>query len=158
MKVEFVNPFITAAVKVLIDEASAFATKGKLGVDAGDFKSQETTVIISVTGEIEGHVFYNMTNETALQLISQMMKEKVTDFDSIAKSAIAELGNIISGNASAGLTSAGYPCRLSPPTVITQKNTPVSTLRIPRIVVPLVTQYGNIDIHVALREHIERPK
>ncbi len=51
-------------------------------------------------------------------------------FDNLAESAIAEMGNIITGQAAIGLEEQGYVCKLSPPTLISGKGVVISTLDI----------------------------
>lgn len=152
MKVEFMNPFISAAISVLESEVGATIKKGRLALEAGDFMSQEVTVLIGVTGKVEGQVFYGMKEKTAKRIVSAMMGEELLVFDEFAQSGISELGNVITGKAGIGLEAAGFPCNLSPPTLILREGTNISTLNIKRILVPLITQYGEIVVHVGLRD------
>lgn len=152
VNVEFMNPFITAACGVLEEEVGATIKKGRLSLEEGDFLSQEVTVLLGVTGKVEGQVFYGMKEKTAKKIVSAMMGEELLVFDDFAQSGISELGNVITGKAGMGLESAGYPCNLSPPTLILREGTCISTLDIKRILVPLITQYGEIIVHVGLTE------
>ncbi|MFH1485725.1 MAG: chemotaxis protein CheX, partial [Chloroflexota bacterium] len=79
--------------------------------------------------------------------------EPCQELDQLAQSAIGELGNVITGRATANLVDAGYVVRLSPPIVILGSNVLVSTLDLQRLVVPLNTKYGCMEIHMALREN-----
>jgi chemotaxis protein CheX len=81
-----------------------------------------------------------------------MMGQKCTDFDNLAQSGIAELGNVITGRATIKLEEAGYKSMISPPTMIAGRGVKISTLDFSRIVVPLKTNQGDIMIHLALRE------
>jgi len=81
-----------------------------------------------------------------------MMGAEIIEFDEMARSALGELGNIITGKASVSLESAGYPIEISPPTLVMAENVRISSLKIPMIVVPLETECGEIDIYVGLEE------
>lgn len=152
MNVEFMNPFVSSAINVLSSEVNATVKKGRLSLETGDLISDEVTVLIGVTGNVEGQVFYGMKEKTAKKLVSAMMGEEVLVFDEFAQSGISELGNVITGKAGVGLEQSGYPCNLSPPTLILREGTNISTLNINRILVPLLTQYGEVVVHVGLRE------
>ena len=79
------------------------------------------------------------------------MGEAVPVFNELAESSIAEMGNIITGQAAAGLEEHGYVCKLTPPTIITGKGVMISTVDIQRLVIPIELPVGFIEISVALR-------
>ncbi len=152
MKAEFVNPFVTSAFQVLQTETKAEVTKGTVTLQDSPLVSDEVTVLIGVVGRAQGLVLYGMSERTAKGLVSVMTGEQVSIFDSLAESAVAELGNVITGLASGELERAGYPCKIAPPSVVVGRGTSISTLSIKRLVIPLQTKYGDIAVHVALRE------
>jgi chemotaxis protein CheX len=86
-----------------------------------------------------------------------MMGETCADFDNLAQSGVAELGNVITGRASIKLSEAGYNCNISPPALILGKDITISTLDFSRIVVPLNTPLGEIVVHLALRDNLSAP-
>lgn len=152
MKVEFVNPFVTAAYQVLQTETRSEITKGQVSLQESPLVSDEVTVLIGVVGRAQGLVLYGMSEKTAKGIVGAMTGEVVAVFDSMAESAVAELGNVITGLASGELERAGYPCKIAPPSVVVGKGTSISTLNIKRLVIPLITKFGDLHVHVALRE------
>lgn len=152
MKAEFVNPFVTAAYQVLQTETKCEVTKGNVTLQDSPLVSDEVTVLIGVVGRAQGLVLYGMSEKTAKAVVGAMTGEAVPVFDSMAESAVAELGNVITGLASGELEKAGYPCKIAPPSVVVGKGTSISTLNIKRLVIPLQTRMGEIAVHVALRE------
>lgn len=152
VKAEFVNPFVSAAFQVLQTETRAEVTKGGVTLQDSPLVSDEVTVLIGVVGRAQGLVLYGMSEKTALGLVGAMTGESVALFETMAESAVAELGNVITGLASGELEQAGYPCKIAPPSVVVGRGTSISTLAIKRLVIPLVTKHGDITVHVALRE------
>lgn len=152
MKAEFVNPFVGSAFQVLQTETKADVGKGNVTIQDSPLVSDEVTVLIGVVGRAQGLVLYGMSEKTAKGLVSCMTGETVTEFDNLAESAVAELGNVITGLASGELERAGYPCKIAPPSVVVGRGTSISTLSIKRLVIPLETKFGEITVHVALRE------
>ena len=71
-----------------------------------------------------------------------------------AKSGIGEIGNVITGREAVLLAEAGFPSDLAPPMLIVGRGTMVSTLDVQRLVIPLETEVGRIDVQVALRESV----
>ena len=108
--------------------------------------------MISLIGQVQGVVLYGLAIKTGLALVSRVLLQKITAFDNLAQSGIAELGNVITGRATVKLSQAGFSANISPPTLIIGKDTEISTLDFSRIVVPLETEDGEITVHLALRE------
>ncbi len=154
MKVEFIKPFVNAAYKVLQQEVKVEEIeKGELNIVESASTSREVTVMIGVTGDVQGIVLYGLTERTAKLMVSAMTGERVPVFNRLVESAIAEMGNVITGLASADLEQAGYVCRITPPTVVVGRGAIISTVSIPKLVIPLVTPLGDLEISVALREN-----
>jgi chemotaxis protein CheX len=69
----------------------------------------------------------------------------------LAQSGIGELGNVITGRAGILLAEAGYPSNITPPALVVGKGTLVTTLDLNRLVFPLQTEQGPLEIHVVLK-------
>ena len=154
MRVEYINPFVSAAFGVIDTVLQTHPTKGSLAMRPSVFTTQQCNVITGVTGGIEGQVLYGMSLITADKIASQMIGEPIRTFDQYAASAIAELANMITGNAMSLLAQAGYNCVITPPTIIRGTNVNVSTLSIPALVVPICIEQGEIELTVCLREKL----
>jgi chemotaxis protein CheX len=156
MNVKFLNPFIEAATEVLQVETQLNLARGELTLEKEPYCTDDVTVIISLVGRVEGNVFYSMSDSTARKLASRILGENLTEFNNLAQSGIAELGNVITGRASVKLSTAGYESTISPPTLLSGRGATISTLDYARLVVPLEAEDVRIVIHLALREGISR--
>jgi chemotaxis protein CheX len=152
MNVKFLNPFIDAANEVLEAECKIRVMRGNLTLQKSAITAEDITVLLSLIGQVQGVVLYGLSKETGLLLVSKMMNQKFEEFDNLAQSGIAELGNVITGRASIKLAEAGYESNISTPTMIQGKGATISTLDFSRIMVPMQTQVGDITVHLALRE------
>jgi len=151
MKAEFVNPFASAVVMVFQKEFGMNVMRDSLALQQGPLRGADVNTIIGVTGQLEGQVIYTFDERVALRIASALMGEAVEELDELAKSAVAELGNIITGNAAIGLSENGYNCILTPPTLLTGKELIVTTFT-PVLNIPFSTDFGSVTVHVALRE------
>ena len=156
MNVKFLNPFVEAAFEVLEAETGLQISRGELSLEKAAYYTDEVTVIISLVGRVEGNVFYSLSQLTAMAMASRMLGEPMTEFNTLAQSGIAELGNVITGRASVKLAEAGFDSTISPPALLVGKGAMISTLDMARLVVPLETEHGALKIHLALREGINR--
>lgn len=153
MNVEMLKPFVEGAAEVLEFEVKTTVEKGNLTLQKTALTTEDVTVLLNMVGEINGVVLFSLSKEVGLKMVSRILEQEFTEFDSMAQSGIAELGNVITGRATMKLSKAGYRVDISPPTVITGRNIKISTLDFSRIVVPLKTEMGNLEVHLALREN-----
>jgi chemotaxis protein CheX len=150
--VKFMNPFIEAASDVLRAEVHTKVQRGDLTLQKSSMTTNDITVLISLVGQVQGVVLYGLSLFTGLSLVSRITEQEFKEFDNLAQSGVAELGNVITGRATVKLSEAGYNSLISPPTLIQGKNVQISTLDFSRILVPLITDVGEITVHLALRE------
>jgi chemotaxis protein CheX len=151
MRAEFINPFLQAANEVLESELGATPQRGQVGLQKSAYTTDDVTAVVGVTGSVAGMVLYVMTEATARAIVSKMMGQDFEEFDALAQSGIGEIGNVITGRAAVLLAEAGYPSDLAPPMLIVGRGTLVTTLDMQRLVIPLETELGRIEIQVALR-------
>jgi chemotaxis protein CheX len=152
VNVKFLNPFIDAVNEVMKAELQSDVLRGNLSLAKSALTTDDVTVLISLVGEIQGVVLYGMSIPTGLGMVSRIMGQEFTEFDNLAQSGVAELGNVITGRATIKFAEAGYQSTISPPTLVMGKGMQISTLDFPRIVVPLKTDFGEVIVHMALRE------
>ncbi len=151
LKVDLINPFLESAYSFLKNQLQIEVTRGQLRLEESRATSGEVNVAIGVTGDAEGIVIYSMSERTAKAVASVLIGEPVPVFGKLAESAIAEMGNIITGQATIRLEQQGYVCKLSPPTLVSGKGVVISTLDIQRLIIPLEIPLGYLEICVALR-------
>lgn len=153
MKAEYINPFIIAARQVLVTEIGTEINIGQLSLDPAIMTDMDVKVNIGVTGTLEGIVFYGMSRKTACDITSTMMGgEPVAEVDEMVHSAIAELGNVISGVATGVFEGQGIRTDITTPTVVVGEKVAIKTMSLKPILVNLDCSYGKIILAVALRE------
>ncbi len=151
MKVEYINPFISAGQKILQAVINETPGRKPLSMLPATFTSEQLNVAVGITGDVQGTVIYGMSLITADKVASTMIGQPIKTFDQLAASAIAELCNMISGNALMLLADAGFVCDIAPPTLIRGANCKISTLNIPAIVVPFTISQGEFKITAGLK-------
>jgi chemotaxis protein CheX len=150
VRAEFVNPFLQAASEVLQSELGSEPSRGSIGLRNSGRTTQQVTALVRVVGSIEGYVLYSMNDETARGIIERMQGAPCADFDELAQSGISELGNVITGRAATLLSRAGYSSNLAPPQLIIGEGTVISPVDERRLVIPLESAAGAIEIELAL--------
>jgi chemotaxis protein CheX len=151
VKVEFINPFIQAATEVLESELGSETLRGELRLHKSAVTTDEVTALVGVTGTVSGMVLYSMSESTAMGIVSKVMGKDFDALDELAQSGIGELGNVITGRAGVLLSEAGFPSNISPPALVVGKGTMITTLDLNRLVLPLETVVGPLEIQVVLK-------
>lgn len=149
MKAENINPFLESASIVIEQVINVRPTTGKLNIKDVKFVENYIWIQIGMTGQIKGDIVFGLHEDVALKMVSAMMGGyPVSEIDEMAKSAISELGNMISGNASTLLYNQGVKVDITPPKVIHAAEaagfTPAKALTIPL----QMGDIGNLDIQV----------
>lgn len=152
MRVELVQPFATAAARVLEAELGVTVQRGELSAQNSGLTTREVTVLIGITGQVEGSVLYGADRQTVTRMVGIMMGEEPGEFDETSMSAIAELGNMITGQAAAIFEQNGMQCTISPPNVIVGEGSHLRSVGIPILVVPFESDVGVLDVAVSVRE------
>ncbi|MFZ5625938.1 MAG: chemotaxis protein CheX [Bacillota bacterium] len=151
MRAELINPFIIAAREVLQQEIGSDVQVGQLSLDNNLLTQREVKVNIAMTGDVEGLIFYGLDKAQACQLASLMLGEPIGEFNEIVYSAVAEMGNVISGIATRELERAGYITDISTPVVLVGEQAKINLVGLTYLVVQLTTAVGPLTLLVALQ-------
>lgn len=151
MDAKLINPFVNAAMEVLQGEVGGPVDRGSLRMEVSPLIAEDVTVLIGLAGEVKGVVLLSMSIATAVTVASKMAGEPFSVLTELAKSAVSELTNMISGRAAIQLENLGHKANISAPTVVTGAGTEISTTSVQRLVVPLQTACGQVTLHVGVR-------
>jgi chemotaxis protein CheX len=121
MDVSNVNPFLNACTIVMPQLGFTSVVKKNLTV-SDKVNAQGVAVSVGIIGDIKGTVVYNFSEESAKMIASKMMfGMEVPTFDDMAQSAISELTNMLTANASIEFSKIGKNINISTPTLVTGK-------------------------------------
>ena len=123
MDVRLINPFLEAVTNVYTTMLQTAPRRSGLKV-AGHGASPESLVaLIGMDGPAQGVVALHLPRETALATINHWLEMSLNEIDETVSDGIAELVNMIAGQAKAKLSeSLGTPVALGLPSVIHGSN------------------------------------
>ena len=79
----------------------------------------DITSVIGIIGDIRGNIAYSFSNDTAKKIVSAMMMGMpFDDMDSLGRSAIGELSNMITGSATGIMSNMEIATDITPPSII----------------------------------------
>jgi chemotaxis protein CheX len=161
MRVEYINPFVETSYRVLKEVLSGAEVKrGELSLKSVAMPVMGVAALVGLAGDVEGRVLFDMTYETALNLASKMNGETLTQFDDLVKATISELANLITAQAVTKLHELGFKFDLTPPTLFAGEKMEIAALpgsaqNVEALIVPLISECGEIELNVAIRERAE---
>ncbi len=150
MDVKYINPFIKALKNVFNTMIDVPFKLGTPTLKKGRVPPNEISGIIGLSGSVSGCVVINLSEAIALQLVSELIGDEVTEIDEDCTDAIGEIANMIAGNAKTDFPSVGTT--ISVPTVVIGKHKVSYPSSIPIISIPVETDKGELSIEVALKE------
>lgn len=149
MNAEYINPFLESARVVIEQVIQIRPATGQLGIKDVKFVENYIWIQIGLNGQMNGDIVFGLSEEVALKMISAMMGGYIiSEIDDLGRSAISELGNMISGNASTILFNQGVRVDITPPKVLhSAQSAGFSAKR--ALTIPLIMDgIGELDIQV----------
>lgn len=149
MKAEYINPFLESAKIVIEQVVQIRPSTGQLKLKDVKFVENYIWIQIGMNGQMNGDIVFGLSEQVALKMVSAMMGGfTVSEIDEMSKSAISELGNMISGNASTILYNQGVRVDITPPKVLHSAQTAGFEAK-QALTVPLIIEnIGELDIQV----------
>jgi chemotaxis protein CheX len=122
MRMELIQPFINAADAVLAQSLCSTTRVNDLTMEEDVYRRHGVAALISVTGDIEGRIIFDMDQMVALKVACRSAGCELTDIDEserdqVARETICEMANQVIGNAVTVLNDAGYQFKIHPPSI-----------------------------------------
>lgn len=161
MRVEYINPFVETSYRVLKEVLGGIDVKrGELSLKSVAMPVMGVAALVGLAGDVEGRVLFDMSFQTALNVASKMNGETLTQFDDLTKATISELANLITAQAVTKLHDLGFKFDLTPPTLFAGEKMEIAALpgsaqNVEALIVPLISECGEIELNVAIRERAE---
>lgn len=152
MKRETVDVFVEATREVLQTELGCAVEHCEPYPCDKLYRVQDVTVLVGISGFMEGVVLLGTTLEVASAMASCMLGQPIAELDDVVYSAIAELGNVITGCASTKLAAMGHPMNISAPVTVQGSGSAINTFEIPRTGLAFLTPYGLLELQIALKQ------
>lgn len=125
---------------------------GQVSVKDIKFVEQNIWIHIGMNGQMNGNIIFGLREDVALKIISAMMGGyAISELDEMGRSAISELSNMISGNASTILYNQGMTVDITPPRIMEMAQA-AGFNESKALTVPLIIDgIGDLDIQVLVQ-------
>ncbi len=153
MDIKYINSFISGFLNVTSMLGISGLQRTGLGKKAKLRTDNDINIIIGLVGDIRGNVVLAMQEATACKIASAMMGGMpVEKFDTMPRSAISELTNMMAGNSASQLEGQGVKVNITPPTLIHGQKMISLISQVETIMVEFNGNEGPVQINIAIEE------
>lgn len=153
MKAEHANVFVRGAMSVFTHEIGVKLTRKSLTKKSSPIPNLPVSIVIGITGAVKGQVVYSMDQNFAYEITKAMIPNKLpSELRKLTNSAVSELANMITGQASISMAGEDKLIHLTPPAVFTGSDMRVDFLSIPTLCLVFISEIGSFEINIAFAE------
>jgi chemotaxis protein CheX len=149
MDIRYINPFVGAVQNIFNTMINLPFKLGKPYLKKDRLPHHEISAIIGLSGSVSGCVVINLSQAIALELVSALTGETVTELNDDCTDAIGEIANMVAGNAKTDFP--GKNNAISVPSVIIGKHEVSYPTGLPIIVIPIELDKGQLAIEIAIK-------
>ena len=119
MDVRLINPFIGAVTGIMPQIGFSNITRKGISLKEKKFMVSGVVLTLGIVGDKKGNVVYFIDMDGAKKIASTMMMGMpVEELDDMSKSALSELSNMLTANASINFSNDGINVDISVPTMM----------------------------------------
>jgi chemotaxis protein CheX len=156
MKMELIQPFINAADAVIAEALKCNTRVGDVCMDEEAYQLKGMAAVVSISGDIEGRVIFDLESRTAASIASALSGCEVEESDEMVRETVCELANLVIGNAVTSLNDQGFRFKIHPPEVHSSAEGLKSSEDTEALVMVFETPAGNVYMNIAMRYNRRR--
>ena len=96
MRMELIQPFISAADAVFAELLQAPTKIMDLSMDEDAYRRKGVAALIAIEGDIEGRVILDLSPEVAMKVASQLAGTEVEASEQVVRETVCEMANMSS--------------------------------------------------------------
>jgi len=150
MRMELIQPFISAADAVFAESLQAPTKIQDLSMDEDTYRRKGVAALIAIKGDIEGRVILDLSQEVAMKVASQLAGMEVEASEQVVKETVCELANMVIGNSVTLLNDQGFHFKVFPPEVHMDETGLAGSADTEAMVICLETPCGEIYLNIAM--------
>jgi chemotaxis protein CheX len=158
MKMELIQPFISATDAVLAETLGCSTKVSDVSMDEQGYRRQGVAALVVIRGDIEGRVILDLESVTAVKAASTLAGAEVQESAAIVHETVCELANMVIGNAVTLLNDQGFHFKVAPPEVHVSADGLHGTRDTEALVMSFDTPHGCVFLNIAMRYNRRRSR
>ncbi|EPY2271420.1 chemotaxis protein CheX [Clostridium sporogenes] len=152
MDAKYINPFIDSFYNILPQIGFSNVTREDVTVK-NSVESLGILINLGIVGDIKGNIVYNIQGENGKKIASKMMMGlPVEELNEMAQSALSELSNMLTANASINFSNIGVNVNISTPTLMYGQDIKIKLNTDKILNIKIVADDIPIDVNVAFEK------
>jgi chemotaxis protein CheX len=156
MKMELIQPFINAADAVLSQTLACPVNVTDIAMDEDAYLRRATASMVEITGDIEGRVIFDVEDRAAMRVAATLSGMELEHDPQLVRETVAELANMVIGNAVTSLNDQGFAFRVHPPVEHPAATGFRGSEDIEALVMDFTSPAGSVVMNVAIRYNRRR--
>jgi chemotaxis protein CheX len=153
---ELIQPFINAADAVLAQSLNCNTRMGDVSMDSDIYRRKGVAALVTVNGDIEGRIIFDVDPQAAVKVANSLGAGEVAASDEMLKETVAELANLVIGNAVTALNDQGFRFKVHPPQPHTAEQGVGNSEDTEALVMCFETPNGKVFMNIAMRYNRRR--
>jgi len=150
MRMELIQPFISAADAVFAELLQAPTKIMDLSMDEDAYRRKGVAALIAIKGDIEGRVILDLSPEVAMKVASQLAGVEVEASEQVVRETVCEMANMVIGNSVTLLNDQGFHFKVFPPEIHVDETGLAGSADTEALVICIETPCGNIYLNIAM--------
>ncbi len=150
MRMELIQPFISAADAVFAESLQAPTNIVDLSMDEDAYRRKGVAALIAIKGDIEGRVILDLSQEVAMKVASQLAGSEVEASEQVVKETVCEMANMVIGNSVTLLNDQGFHFKVFPPEIHMDETGLAGSADTEALVICIETPCGEIYLNIAM--------
>jgi chemotaxis protein CheX len=156
MKMELIQPFINAADAVLSQTLACSLSVSDISMGEEAYQRHATAALVEISGDIEGRVILDVEDSAAMKVACHSAGMEMESDPEIIREAVAELANLVIGNAVTTLNDQGFSFRVHPPVEHIARTGFRGSEDMEALVMDFSSPAGSVFMNVAMRYNRRR--
>jgi chemotaxis protein CheX len=150
MRMELIQPFISAADAVFAELLQAPTKIMDLSMDEDAYRRKGVAALIAIKGDIAGRVILDLSPEVAMKVASQLAGVEVDASEQVVRETVCEMANMVIGNSVTLLNDQGFHFKVFPPEIHVDETGLAGSADTEALVICMETPCGNIYLNIAM--------
>lgn len=150
MRMELIQPFISAADAVFAESLQAPTKIVDLEMDQEAYRRKGVAALIAIKGDIEGRVILDLSPEVALKVATILAGTEVEASDQVVRETVCEMANMVIGNSVTLLNDQGFHFKVFPPEIHMDDTGLAGSADTEALVICIETPCGDIYLNIAM--------
>ncbi|HVJ04427.1 MAG TPA: chemotaxis protein CheX [Candidatus Saccharimonadales bacterium] len=156
MRMELIQPFINAADAVLSQTLACPITVSDISMDEEVYQRRATAALVEITGDIEGRVIFDVEDSTAMKVACTISGMEMDADPQLIRETVAELANLVIGNAVTTLNDQGFRFKVHPPIEHHSEQGFRGSEDMEALIMDFASPAGSVFMNVAIRYNRRR--